>query len=113
MHFAARIGVPLRNHNGTFGAPWPPEDPPLPSYDDRHRRVLETLLLNGPLTFEALQAAVKMRRVEGEFGLVLGDLAEAFDVRLPSRLRPIEYRWSGETRLYRIKPSALASCTKR
>lgn len=76
-----------------------------PVTDDRHARVLEQLLLCGPLTFELLQEKAKLRRSDDEFGQVMGDLAEKAGKRNPTK--PVEW-WSSElTRCYRIRPSAL------
>lgn len=75
-------------------------------YDDRHRRVLEQLLLHGPLSFETLQIKTKLRRSDDQFGLVLGDLAEKLGKRSASK--PIEWWWEGDDRFYRVKPSVVA-----
>lgn len=76
-------------------------------YDQRHRRVLEQLLLHGPLSFEALQVLAKLRRSDDEFGLVMGDLAEKRGKQAANR--PLEWWHSGETRIYRVKPAVLAA----
>ncbi len=75
-------------------------------YDDRHRRVLEQLLIYGPLSFEDLQRRAKLRRSDDQFGLIMGALAEKLGKK--SRVRPVEWWWQGETRFYRVKPSVLA-----
>ena len=80
------------------------------TYDDRHRRVLEQLLLHGPLSFGELQRLAKLRRSDDQFGLVMGDLAEKAGKRAASK--PIEWWWSENTRYYRIKASVLASMVK-
>ena len=77
------------------------------TYDERHRRVLEQLLLHGPMSFEALQRGARLRRSDDQFGLVLGALAEKAgkkDAKLP-----VQWWWEGDTRFYRIKPSVLAA----
>lgn len=80
------------------------------SYDDRHRRVLEQLLLHPVLSFEELQRLAKLRRSDDQFGLVMGDLAEKAGKRAASK--PVEWWWSEETRMYRIKASVLAQMVK-
>lgn len=76
-------------------------------FDDRHRRVLEQLLLHGALDFETLQAKAKLRRSDDEFGQVMGDLAEQRGK--DSASKPVEWWWEGDDRFYRVKPSVLAS----
>jgi hypothetical protein len=80
------------------------------TYDDRHRRVLEQLLLHGPLSFEDLQRLAKLRRSDDAFGLIMGTLAEKAGKRAASK--PVEWWWSEGTRFYRIKASVLASMVK-
>lgn len=75
-------------------------------YDGRHRRVLELLLLHGPLSFEELQARAKLRRSDDAFGLVMGDLAEKAGKRNGRKL--VEWWNSSETRFYRVKHAVLA-----
>jgi hypothetical protein len=82
----------------------------LVDYDDRHHRVLEQLLLHGPLTFEDLQRLAKLRRSDDQFGLVLGDLAEKAGKQTATK--PVEWWWSDSTRCYRIKASVLSSLVK-
>jgi len=86
-------------------------DPSRAKYDDRHRRVLEQLILHGPLTFEQLQTKAKLRRSDDEFGQVLGDLAERRGCRKPTP-KPVEMWPAGETRMYAIKADALARMVK-
>jgi hypothetical protein len=64
------------------------------------RKVLELLLLHGPLSFEELQRRAKMRRSDDKFGLVMGTLEGA-------RGRGIVEHWEhADTRWYRIKLSS-------
>lgn len=76
-------------------------------YDDRHRRVLEQLLLHGPLSFAVLQAKAKLRRSDDQFGLVMGDLAEKRGKKSPSK--PVEWWLENDDRFYQVKPSVLAT----
>jgi hypothetical protein len=69
-----------------------------------HRRVLEQLLIHGPLSFEDLRAKSKLRI--DQFGLILGELAEPSGKQ--NRSRPIEWWWVSGTRYYKIKSSTLA-----
>jgi hypothetical protein len=75
------------------------------TYDQRHYRVLFLLFLEGPLTFERLQAKAKLRRSDDEFGLVMGDLSEKRGKCAADK--PVEWWREGETRLYGIKSSAV------
>jgi len=77
------------------------------TYDDRHRRVLEQLLLHGPLSFERLQELARLRRSDDEFGLIMGDLAEKRGKQ--STLKPVEWWPHRKTRMYAVKPQVLAS----
>ncbi len=79
-------------------------------FDDRHRRVIEQLLLCGRLSWKELQKRAQLRRSDDhprrgeiaerlspddEFGLIMGDLSEA---------KLIDCWPTNETRYYRIKP---------
>jgi hypothetical protein len=78
----------------------------LPDFDERHVRVLEQLILRGPLSYERLQRFSKMRRSDDQFGLIMGDLAEKRGKRSPTK--PVEW-WSDElTRFYAVKPEVIA-----
>lgn len=79
----------------------------MPTFDERHRRVLEQLLLHGPLSFEKLQAGAKLRRSDDDFGLVLGDLAERRGKKTPRK--PVEWWPEKDTRIYAVKASVLAA----
>jgi len=82
-------------------------------FDDRHRRVIEQLLLCGPLSWKELQKRAQLRRIDDhprreiaerlspddEFGLVVLDLLEE---------RKIDTWETGETRYFRVKPSVRA-----
>ena len=80
-------------------------------HDDRHRRVLEQLLLHALkkrrlMSYADLRARAGVGYSEDEFGLVMGDLAEKAGGGNP-RL-PVEWWWSQDTRWYRIKPEHLS-----
>lgn len=75
-------------------------------YDERHRRVLEQLLLHGILSFEKLQSLANLRRSDDDFGLVMGDLAERRGKKSPRK--PVEWWPDKDTRLYAVKPDVLA-----
>ena len=65
--------------------------------DDRHKRVVEQLLIHGRLSFEELQKKAQMRRSDDEFGLIMGDLAKWGVVQVQN----------SETRYYSIRPEVV------
>lgn len=79
----------------------------LVDFDERHRRVLEQLILRGPLSFERLQSLAKLRRSDDDFGLILGDLAERRGKR--NARKPVEWWPDKETRLYAVRPEVIAA----